>query len=107
DHVATHTCLPSEFTASTAGTKSSSPDTSTAASKAPIAAYRLRSAPTRASPRGHEVVGARHEHGGVEGADRRVLDDVRHQPRVDTLLGRVLVVAAARRTAPRAAHSQL
>jgi hypothetical protein len=30
-----------------------------------------------------------------------------YQPRVDALLGRVLVVAAARRTAPRAAHAQL
>jgi hypothetical protein len=32
DHVATQTCLPRALTASTAGTKSSSPDTSTAAS---------------------------------------------------------------------------
>jgi hypothetical protein len=51
DHVATHTCLPSEFTASTAGTKSSSPDTSTAASKAPIAAYWMMSATSRVSTR--------------------------------------------------------
>jgi len=38
DQVATHTCLPRAFTASTAGTKSSSPEMSTAASKALIAA---------------------------------------------------------------------
>src|SRR5439155_9112288 len=55
----------------------------------------------------HEVVVAGDEHRDVERPDRRVLDDVGDEPRVHALLGRVFVVAAARRASPGAAYARL
>src|SRR5688500_8026871 len=57
--------------------------------------------------RGHEVVVARDEHRRVVGAVGRVVNEVGHQPGVDALLGRVLVLAAAHVTAPGPAHARL
>src|SRR5262245_649338 len=57
--------------------------------------------------RRHEIVVARDQHGRIEGADGSVVNHLGDEPRVDALLGGVLVVDAARRTAPRTAHPEL
>src|SRR5262249_62376823 len=56
---------------------------------------------------GHEIVVARDQHGRIEGTDGGVVNHFGDEPRVDALLGRVLVVDAARGAAPGTAHPEL